>query len=447
MTSTLDQIDESLRRTLRTRRFSWFTRPRALLWGFIGLHLLFFAALAPTIVSGGTLGDLPLYREWAMQGWEVGYWQGIDVPWVYPIGAMLPIGLSNILGAYMYQFVWFLITTALNGAAIWVLTDRGRRIPAYKGAWWFLLITLILSPVALLRLEGITAPLVVMGLVWLGRRPVVATLLLTLATWIKVWPAAVILAALAAVPRRATVFVTGALASVGVAATVWSVGGLANLTSFLTVQSDRALQLEAPVTTPWVWLAVFGIKNTTIYENTDIATREVIGPYSEIAASLMDPLMIIAFVTVLTLVVWARRRGAPIFSVLLYGSLALAVSLVLFNKVGSPQYMLWLTPIVAVGIADSWRRWRVAAYLLTVIGLLTTLIFPIFYLPLADGDPAAALLLTARNALVVVLMGWAVVQIVRVGIAARLTRPTSVSALVTADAAASPSPSARTQNA
>ena len=86
----------------------------------------------------------------------------------------------------------------------------------------------------------------------------------------------------------------------------------------------------------------------------------------------------------------------------------LIASLDMVNKVGSPQYLLWLTPIVVVGVIHVWNEWRAPAYLVFVISVLTTLIFPVFYLPLVAGEPGAVLLLTARNLLLVVLLGWAV---------------------------------------
>ena len=46
---------------------------------------------------------------------------------------------------------------------------------------------------------------------------------------------------------------------------------------------------------------------------------------------------------------------------------------------------------------------------------LTTLVFPILYMPLIDGHPFAAFVLLARNAMVVGLFVWAVVALWRAG--------------------------------
>lgn len=423
MSSVIDLVDSRLAGYLTPVRRAALLRPRTLLLGCAGLHAVFLFVLLPTILTGRVLGDLPLYRVWAEQALVHNVWQGIDVGWVYPIGAILPIVLADVAGPLLYQLLWFLMTLALNAAAVGVLTDWGRDRAGYPAAWFWLGFSLLLSPVGLLRLEGLSAPLVIMGLVMLARRPVVAAALLTLATWIKVWPAAVLLAIVVAGRRRLSVILTGAVVTAGISVVVWAAGGLRFLTGFITEQTDRALQLEAPVTTPWVWLAALGHRGTTVYQNHDIATREVSGPGAGVAAAAMTPLMFLAVAGIVVLLLVAVRRTGSSAQLVLLGALALVSVFVVFNKVGSPQYLLWIAPVVAVGLAHDWVRWRVPAYLTIVIGGLTTLVFPIFYLPLVHGDAGAVLLLTLRNGLLVVLLSWSVAALWST---ARLRRPASV---------------------
>lgn len=412
MSQLVDRVDSRIARFLTPERRLRLQRPRTLVLGFLALHVVFFTALAPMMLTGRVLGDLPLYRRWAETGYENGIWQGLDVEWVYPIGALGPIALANVGGPYLYQFLWFLMTLLLNAAAVAALTDFGRRISGYKAAWWFLGVSFLLSPVGLLRLEGLTAPLVIVGLVLLARHPVVAAVLLAVATWIKVWPAAVVLAVVVASRRRVTMLVAGSAVTALIAAAVWLLGGARYLTGFVTEQTDRALQLEAPVSTPWVWLAMLGQPQTSIYQNYAIATREIRGPGTEAAAALMNPLMFAAIGVIFVLMLLARRRGHDPAQLLLIGALALVTAFVVFNKVGSPQYMLWIAPVVAAGILHGWHRWRIPAYLMLVISGLTTLVFPVFYLPLIAGDPFSLVLLTLRNGLLIVLLSWAVLHLV-----------------------------------
>jgi len=426
MSYILDQVDQRVRRVLTPTRRLWLETPRTLVIGFIAIHVVFLLALLPAILTGNVLGDLPLYRTWAQQGLVHQIWMGINVEWVYPIGALFPIVFAGLGGPLLYQLMWFLMTAALNALAVMVLTDAGRKISGYRSAWFFLLISFVLSPVGLLRLEGLTAPLVIMGLVLLARRPVVATALLTIATWVKVWPAAVVVAVVVASRRRITVILTGIAVTGGVVATVFALGGLKYITGFVTMQSDRAMQLEAPITTPWVWLAALGHPNTFIYQNYAIATREVSGPGTTLVASLMNPLMFIAMGAIVTLMLVALRRHHDVSQLLLVGSLALVGAFIIFNKVGSPQYMLWLAPVVIVGVSHSWHAWRAPAYMMVTIGVLTTLIFPVFYMPLVNGDPSALVLLTARNGLLIIMFGWSLVTLWRM-VVAPVTSPALLS--------------------
>ncbi|MGO8609896.1 hypothetical protein ACC848_43860, partial [Rhizobium johnstonii] len=56
-----------------------------------------------------------------------------------------------------------------------------------------------------------------------------------------------------------------------VAAIVVAFGGASNLLSFITIQGDRSVQLEAPVATPWVWATVLGLPGSQIRNNIELA--------------------------------------------------------------------------------------------------------------------------------------------------------------------------------
>jgi hypothetical protein len=64
-----------------------------------------------------------------------------------------------------------------------------------------------------------------------------------------------------------------------------------------------------------------------------------------------------------------------------------------------------------VGLAMRPRAWSGVGVLTGVIALMTTLIFPVFYMPLIEGSKAAMMLLTCRNILTVALFAWAVYMI------------------------------------
>jgi hypothetical protein len=101
----------------------------------------------------------------------------------------------------------------------------------------------------------------------------------------------------------------------------------------------------------------------------------------------------------------------------LLGALTLTLAFVVFNKVGSPQYLLWIVPIVAVGYASRPEAFRAPAVLTAWASGLTTLVFPILYRALVELNPVAVLVLGARNALLVVLFCWCTARLVRLAVA------------------------------
>jgi hypothetical protein len=417
--------------------------PHAIWWAFAALHGTVMLALTPLMVAGDVTGDLPLYRSWASGALADGRWPVLDYDWVYPAGALGPIVLSNILGESLYQFVWLLLLTAANAGGLWLLTDRGRKTVDATAAWWWLLILFLLAPVGFLRLEGFSAPMVVAALLLLATRPRVAGVLLAVATWIKVWPAAVIAAAVAVSRRRGTIVGAGVATSAAIVGLVVVGGGASHLDSFVTMQSSRGLQLEAPMSMPWVWLSMLGVPGSSVYENVGLATNEVMGPGDSwlIEGSTGFMLGVLIVLALLTAVA-ARglpgaRRGARAVDetgVVLLGALALTTTFVTLNKVGSPQYVLWIAPVVAVGLALRPEQFRVPSVLVAWTAGLTTLVFPILYLALLDLNPFAVVVLTVRNALLVVLFGWCVLRVLSEALSAvGLTRRPPVAEPVGAD--------------
>ena len=92
-------------------------------------------------------------------------------------------------------------------------------------------------------------------------------------------------------------------------------------------------------------------------------------------------------------------------------ALALVLTLIVVNKVGSPQFTTWLAAPVILGLLVRGRAWWFPAVLGLVIAALTQVIYPHLYEFLLVADPVMVLVLTVRNALEVVLLGWTVWQI------------------------------------
>lgn len=397
--------------------------PLGLLAGFVVVHLVFLVFAASLSLRGEALSDTFIYRDWATAGFDEANLTGGPSPWVYPILALIPMAVAGIAGPGAFFFLWVLMTTVLNGWAVLKLTERGRNTGAVPAAWWWLAFTFLMGWLGFARVDGLTAPLVLVALAYGVNRPFIASVLLAIGTWVKVWPAAVMLALFAVLKNRLLVVLAGITTTAGVVALAAAVGSVPKLLNFLTQQGDRGMQLEATFTTPWLWLSVLNIGDSRMYMNTDINSMQVDGPGTATMSVLMQPLLILAALLVAGLTFWALHNsnqrhitgGVDRTELLLAGALSLTTAFVVFNKVGSPQFMVWLGPAVAVGLAHSWREWRVPATMLVGIAVATYFIYPLFYDALSHNNPWMALVLTIRNILLVVLFLWSVRRLYLLG--------------------------------
>ena len=243
-------------------------------------------------------------------------------------------------------------------------------------------------------------------------------MLLAVAAWIKVWPAAVIAAAVIAVKSRITVAIAAIAASAAIMLLAILLGGGANVFSFITQQTGRGLQIESGLGTFWMWDAFSRHPGgSTIYYDTSILTYQLHGPGVAIAAAIATPMLAVAAAALLGLAVVIARRGASAGELLPPLVLALTTALILFNKVGSPQFVTWLAVPIVLGLSAAATghgpSFRFPASLALVIAGLTQLMYPYLYDGLLNLNFGMLLVLSARNLLYVVLLVWAVGSLVR----------------------------------
>lgn len=400
------------------------TRGPLLLWvAFTLLHL----ALALLNLYGtpfNPIGDVRVvYLGWAENA-IAGSVVGIDLPFVYPILALAPVLAALAFGASSYAATWMLLVLVLNAVALAMLAGPPWRAAAPSdgsgstrrlAAWWWLLFLAALGPIAIGRIDATTVPLAIVALLLAVRRPVVAAAILTAATWIKVWPAAALAAMLIALRARVSVLATAAIGSAVIVVVALLLGSGSTVFSFLGSQTARGLQIEAPVSTPWLWQAFAGVDGVTVYYDVDILTYQVSGDGTALASALSTPGMAIAFLVVAALGVRAMRRGVDPAILLPVLVLGLVLALIVFNKVGSPQFICWLAAPVVLGIVTTGARFRVSAAVALVLAALTQLIYPYFYDELLAGDPVLLLVLTIRNAVLIALLCWCVVRLWKAG--------------------------------
>ncbi|MDF0514715.1 glycosyltransferase 87 family protein [Agromyces sp. H3Y2-19a] len=381
---------------------------RGALWvGFIVAHglVVWLNLEAPGLPMGDVTGVYRIWAENAAHGWLR---MGIDAPWVYPILAFAPMSAALAFGeAYVAQ-TWLAIVVLLDAIAFSILIGRAalsrrRRL----AAWWWLAFIALLGPIALGRIDAVTVPFAITGLLWAAGRPRVAATLLTIGAWVKVWPAALVAALVIAVRRRLEVVTVAVVLSIGILGVSLLAGSGMNAVGFIAEQAGRGLQIEAPAAVFWLWRIVAGAKDVTIVYDRDILTFQIAGPGAGTAAALTTPLMIVGVLVVVAFGIRAARRGAYLGLLLAPLSLAFVVVLMLANKVGSPQFVTWLAAPVVLGLVLRPSRFVVPAVLAAAIALFTQIIYPYWYGWLLIANPAFVFLLTAKVVLLVAVLVWA----------------------------------------
>lgn len=396
---------------------SSFVRHPVTLWGaFVVVH--FWLGFLGLYGPGLPLGDVTLvYRFWVEHGLSSGQWVGLQTSWVYPIVALVPMVVSYVFGPDFFASTWLSLVMIVHAAGFAVVMGFGRDRRITHVAWWWLGLLFLLGPVALGRVDSITVPIAIVGMLSLAVAPRLAGVLLAVAAWIKVWPAALIAAAVIAVRTRRAVLLAAVATSAVVFVITLLLGGGANAFSFITEQTGRGLQIESGLGTFWMWDAFTHRPGaSTIYYDTAILTYQLHGQGVAVAAAIATPLLAVAVAALMVLAIVIARRGATAAELLPPLAMAITTALILFNKVGSPQFVTWLAVPIVFGLATAatgrGASFRFPAIVALVVAALTQLMYPYFYDQLLSLNATMLLVLTVRNLLYVVLLGWAVARLI-----------------------------------
>lgn len=390
-----------------------FLTNKAWFWTAFTLVHAFLFYLANWPQRKETLGDVDLYAHWVSMGFNDGVWPVFHTDWVYPLGALAPMALVGVTrpDTTTYGVLWCILIFLVNAAAaaiLWRMKPRG-----FLAAWWWLAFLFLLGPVFMGRIEGIIAPVMIAGFALAMRRPRWAAAVFTIGAWIKIAPGVILIPLFLETKKRwRNVVLPAALTCVAFVTVAFIGGGGTRVLTFLGAQDTRGLQIESVMATPFHLARLFPGTGYSEFYNRPLNTIEIVGPGIAAFANTLNVLMALA-IAAITLLLWFRRDiGLRAF---LWGSVALIAALIVFNKVGSPQFQAWLgAPIAfAIAVAPDRNRWRWPAGITLAIAALTQWLYPLHYGAFVIGRPDMILLTSTRNLLVVALMVWAIVELVR----------------------------------
>lgn len=309
----------------------------------------------------------------------------------------------SVAGAYG---VLLMVAAGLTDLAFTLMLARARRglLPVLV---WLVGVPL-LGSTAYARFDLLPGVLCGAAVLVVARHPRTAAAIVAVAAGVKLWPALVIPPLLAvARPRRAA---TAVLVGTGLALAGASVvlAGWGRLLSPLTYQSDRGLQIESVLATP-AMLAWWHDPTRWAVGYAPSKSYEVTGP---LVGLLLDTSTLLGVLLVAALgAAWWRLwlvRDRVTGPTALWLALAAVTGFVVTGRVLSPQYLLWLLPAAAAGlaVADSplLRRWT--AGLLLAAGL-TQVVFPAYYGEITLGGDQVwlpVLALALRNGVMLALL-------------------------------------------
>ncbi|WP_435743972.1 hypothetical protein [Microbacterium sp. PMB16] len=392
-----------------------------MLWGaFLLAHVL--TVSMGWVYPSQPMGDVVLvYEPWASSALGGGAIVGVTETWVYPQLALVPMLITKLLATPLvpllgvsgaYLVAWAVLVTVLDAIAFAVLVGHATSRPRRIAAWFWCAALLLLGPIAIYRIDAVTVPIAVIGGLWFASRPVVAAALLTVGAWIKIWPGALVLAAIVAAKARIRMLLAAAAVTAGVIVVLVLLGADTEIFGFLTEQTGRGLQIEAAAATPFLWLAVAGAAR--IEYSFEILTFQISAPGVDGVTALLTPLMVVVVGLVVVLGAFKAWQGASFPRLFPPLALSLVVALIVTNKVGSPQFQTWLLAPVILWLVIDGLRARVPATIVLTLCALTCLVYPLGYDALLRAELLPVLVLTLRNVLLLVLLVVGIRALVRV---------------------------------
>ena len=361
-----------------------------------------------------TVGDVPIYENYGnriVHG-EMPY---ADFRVEYPPLALpafaVPALLSHDSDSYRNSFQDLMAECELLVILVAGVALFGVRAPPHRFAAalaFAALSPLLLGSVVLTRFDLLPAALTIGGLAALIHgRPRVGVFVLGCAIAAKLWPAVLLPLIAAWLLRRygRREAVVGAGIAIGVPLLAYApffVQSPGGVLWSLKEQLERPLQVESLGS--GVLLALHQAVGMPLGVGTSHGSENLTGS----AAGVIAVVLSVAQVAVL---IWLWRHfahGPAEPERLLCYAAACVVAFVALGKVLSPQFLIWLLPLVPLVRG---RRGLAASALLGLACVLTQLWYPYRYVKLVDDfDPLASWLVLARDVLLLALLAVLVMR-------------------------------------
>jgi uncharacterized membrane protein len=347
-----------------------------------GIFLACFGIVHSWFWAHGALVDWPTYHDYGTAIVDHGRIPYRDFPVEYPPGALPVFVAPAPFGNYAGAFAWLM---AACGVALVAVLAFVRRSAAFYAA----LAPVLVGSLILSRFDLWPSLLLVAALAaLLSERHALGWALLGAAAAAKLWPLVVVPLALVWTVRRGRApTVLAGTAVVAAAFVPFAVVAPHGLWESLHGQATRPLQVESLGA---AFLTAFGHPQVvTSHGSQNLVGHDGVGTALTVLAAASLVALWVAF-----------ARGAASPERLARYAAAAVCAFVAFDRVLSPQYLLWLIPLVPLVRG---ARGVLATVLLTACCVLTQVWFPRRYFEYVDTFHLAGVVL-ARDLVLVALL-------------------------------------------
>lgn len=349
--------------------------------------------IGDALPAAGYFRDLNLYFGWSSQVLR-GLVPYRDFAIEYPPVSLLLFFLPRLFASNIYSYAWmfglFMIacSTATAAAIYRYSLKAGADSPLPRVAW-FTLCLLILTPLPTSRFDIVPALLAFWAAqTAAGGQHRASSVAAALGAAIKIFPGLVIVSA-AAFARQHRPFVLRLLATfiavVAVIACAWILLAPVGALESFRYHAGRGLQVE----TLYSGIAIVAALSSSRPISTQYASSafDLVSPWSSSVAAVSFPMQILA-IGVSLYVFTVRRSG------LMHTCAGVFLAFIVFGKVLSSQYLMWILPFISVLPARVGSHARILTLLACV---LTTIVDPWLWQPLLQFQLAPVMLLNFRN--------------------------------------------------
>ena len=214
--------------------------------------------------------------------------------------------------------------------------------------------------------------------------------------------------------RRAALVVALAAAGAIVPFVPFLVRGAGGVwTSLFGFQAGRGAGIESLMATPYLLAHAVGLRHVVVlpFSGSDLLS----GPGISLLVTAA-PVLVFALLAILYVVTWrARHVLRHDAQGIVVVALAALLASICGNKLISPQHVIWLLPLAALGVVSTRASFRVPAVLVLVAAVFTQAEYPFLYDNLVRLQVAGVLAVSMRNGLLVAAYVAALVILWRLG--------------------------------